>query len=112
MKGKIRLLAFVVITGCFLLAAAGSQDESKTAAPLYADRYAIEATFETLIKKNLRDPDSYQFVKCDSLGFFYGYDHCFLIEYRAKNGFGGYSIGNAVVSCDSTTMRMVRNECE
>ena len=62
MKKSIRLIVFAIITGAFLLTAAGSGDESSE--PLYKDKYAIEATFGSLIKKQLRDPDSYEFVSC------------------------------------------------
>lgn len=50
MKKSIRLIVFAIITGAFLLTAAGSGDESSE--PLYKDKYAIEATFGSLIKSN------------------------------------------------------------
>lgn len=98
MKKSIRLIVFAIITGAFLLTAAGSGDESSE--PLYKDKYAIEATFGSLIKKQLRDPDSYEFVSCEPLGEELKDGQFFTITYRAKNGFGGYAIGKAIVSWD------------
>ena len=95
----------------FLLTAAGSED-STPPKPLYKDEFAIKATFESLIKKQLRDPDSYEFISSEPLGSEMDGGHFFTIKYRAKNGFGGYAIGTAIVSCDSTTMTLVSNQSE
>lgn len=104
-------MIFALITGTFLLTAAGSEDDQTSSGPLYKNKFAIEATFGALIKKQLRDPDSYEFISCEPLGDELKDGRFFTIKYRAKNGFGGYAIGTAVVTCDTTTMTLVSNEC-
>jgi hypothetical protein len=52
---------------------------------------------ESLIKKQLRDPDSYRFEKATVLsthGKFNQYGTA-RVNFRSKNGFGGYVNGNA-----------------
>ncbi len=94
-----------VVIGFFLLSAAGSSDSSEPAKPLYEDKYAIQITFEKLIKKNLRDPDSFQLIEVTPET-----GRTVTVKYRAKNGFGGYNVCTAVVSCDETTMTLISNE--
>lgn len=108
MKEKIRVLLFALITGVFLLSAGGSGDDTPSK-PLYQDEYAVQATFESLIKKQLRDPDSYEFISAEP-GSELTDGRLWTIQYRAKNGFGGYNVCTAVVSCDSTTMHLISNE--
>ncbi len=93
-----------VVIGFFLLSAGGS-DESEPDKPLYQDKYAIQVTFEKLIKKNLRDPDSFQLIEVTPET-----GRTVTVKYRAKNGFGGYNLCTAVVSCDETTMTLISNE--
>ncbi len=110
MKRKIQILLFALITGAFLISAGGSDDNSKPEKPLYQDEYAVQATFESLIKKQLRDPDSYEFISAEPTGPEQSDGRLWTIQYRAKNGFGGYNVGTAVVSCDSTRMVLISNE--
>ena len=100
-----RLTIFALVTGFFLITAGGSGDSK----PLYQDDYAIKATFEQLIKKQLRDPNSYEFVSLRPNGDESKDGRYFIIEYRAKNGFGGYTMGKAGVFCDSTKMTLIAN---
>lgn len=110
MKKRIQIILFALTTGLFLLSAGGSGDDEPSK-PLYQDKYAIEATFGSLIKDQLRDPDSYEYISAEPYSNEYMNDgHYFTIKYRAKNGFGGYNICTAIVSCDSTTMRLISNE--
>ena len=50
-----------------------------------------------LIKRQLRDPDSYRFNKAKVVSNSGAYDQFGLayISFRSKNGFGGYVSGNA-----------------
>ena len=93
--------------GAFLFSAGGSDDD--TAKPLKDDEFAVKYTFERLIKKQLRDPDSYEFISCTPSGES-GNEKMFIIEYRAKNGFGGYNVSRALVSCDNERMTLIANE--
>ena len=103
MKKNLNYFISCVVLGFFLLSATGSDDEPKK--PLYDDEIAIRVTAESLIKKNLRDPDSYQLIEIvPETG------RTVTVRYRAKNGFGGYNVCAAVVSCDETTMRLISNE--
>ena len=100
-----RLTIFALVTGFFLITAGGSGDSK----PLYQDDYAIKTTFEQLIKKQHRDPNSYEFVSLRPNGDESKDGRYFIIEYRAKNGFGGYTMGKAGVFCDSTKMTLIAN---
>ncbi len=93
-----------VVIVFFLLSATGS-GESEPDKPLYEDKFAIQITAENLIKKNLRDPDSYQLIEVTPET-----GRTVTVRYRAKNGFGGYNVCTAVVSCDETTMTLISNE--
>lgn len=107
MKEKIRLLLFALVTGLFLITAGGSEDK-----PLYQDEDAIKVTFEKLIKNQLRDPDSYEFVSIRPNGEESKNGRYFIIEYRAKNGFNGYNMCKAGIFCDSTKMTLIANTDE
>ena len=102
-KIKYFISCFVVVF--FLLSAAGSDDSNEASKPLYENKYGIRATAESLIKKNLRDPDSYQLIEITPET-----GRIVTVRYRAKNGFGGYNVCSAVVSCDDKTMTLLSNE--
>ena len=73
--------------------------------PLYEDKYAIQTTAKSLIKKTLRDPDSFQLIEIvPETG------KVITVRYRSKNGFGGYNVCTAVVSCDEKSMHLISNE--
>ncbi len=95
------------VLGLFLFSSSGTfKDSSKEPSkPLYEDKYAIRTTAEKLIKKNLRDPDSYQLIEITPET-----GEIITVRYRAKNGFGGYNVCTAVVTCDKETMRLISNE--
>lgn len=103
MRKGLKYFFSCVVFGFFLLSAAGSDDEPPK--PLYDDEIAIRITAESLIKKNLRDPDSYQLIEVIPKK-----GRTVTVRYRAKNGFGGYNICTAVVTCDETTMQLVSIE--
>ncbi len=108
MKEKIRVTIFALVT-CFFLITAWGSSESK---PLYQDESSIKYTFEELIKKQLRDPDSYEFISLRPNGAETKEGRFFIIEYRAKNGFNGYNMCKAGIYCDSTTMKLIANVSE
>lgn len=106
MKKTFKYFISCAVLGFFLLSAAGSDDSSnEPSKPLYEDKYAIRATAESLIKKNLRDPDSYQLIEITPET-----GRVVTVRYRAKNGFGGYNVCAAVVSCDEDRMQLISNE--
>lgn len=107
MKEKFRIALFALLAGAFMLSAGGCDGTSK---PLYQDEYAVRSTFKELIKKQLRDPDSYEFISAEPIGAELKDGRFWTIRYRAKNGFGGYNTCKAVVSCDSTRMVLIANE--
>ena len=108
MKKNFKYFISCIVIGFFLLSATGSGDSSSSSEPdkpLYEDKYAIRATAESLIKKNLRDPDSYQLIEIvPETG------KVVTVRYRSKNGFGGYNVCTAVVSCDEKSMHLISNE--
>jgi len=104
MKKSFKYLISCAVLGLFLLGAAGSNDSDSTK-PLYEDEIAIKVTAESLIKKTLRDPDSYQLIEITPKT-----GKVITVRYRAKNGFGGYNVCTALVECDENTMRLISNE--
>jgi hypothetical protein len=54
------------------------------------------------VKENLRDPDSYQHIKTSITPVDKDGNHMLIMQYRAKNGFGGYATGSV--------MAIVQNE--
>jgi len=66
-------------------------------------------TLERYLKKNLKDPDSYEHIET---GFWNMGDHAVVLtKYRAKNSFGGYVIGyiKAKVSWDCEVTEIIDN---
>ena len=55
---------------------------------------------ERWIKKNLRDPDSYQHIETRISPVKDG-KHSMITQYRAKNGFGGYVVEAVLVNVDN-----------
>lgn len=56
---------------------------------------------ERVLKQNLRDPDSYQWVNTDTYRYKDGSGYRLIIHYRAKNGFGGYEASSAPFEFDA-----------
>lgn len=55
-------------------------------------------SLEEKVRRDLRDPDSYQYIETryTNDGGYLG----LVVKYRAKNGFGGYSVGYASETCN------------
>ncbi len=67
---------------------------------------------EKHLQKSLKDPDSYEHIETRITPVGPKQKHTLFMKYRARNGFGGYTIGNltALVNnygCDAT---IIRNE--
>ena len=52
---------------------------------------------ENYVVQNLRDPDSYQHIKTSITPVDKEGNHMLIMQYRAKNGFGGYATGSVMV---------------
>lgn len=65
------------------------------------DEISAKVYCEDIIKKQLRDPDSYQFVEASVVSTSGSYNQygSALVQFRARNGFGGYNAGLA--SCEA-----------
>ncbi len=105
MKKYFKYFISCAVLGIFLLSAAGSDDSDEPKKPLYDDEIAIRVTAKDLIKKNLRDPDSFELIDVSPKT-----GKTVSIRYRAKNGFGGYNVATAIVTCDENTMYLVSIE--
>ena len=65
--------------------------------PREFDDISAKIFCERLIKQQLRDPDSYQFVGATVISNSGSHDQYgeALVSFRSKNGFGGYTNGQA-----------------
>lgn len=61
--------------------------------------YAMRRT----IKQNLRDPDSFQYIEAGVTPKGEDGKHIVLMQFRAKNGFGGYAVSTAGFRMDGDT---------
>lgn len=76
--------------------------EQKKQKELDSLRYIAQLQLETVVKKSLRDPDSYDLINARSEernGGLY-----MVIEYRAKNGFGGFNVNRVAATFDKRGM--------
>lgn len=67
-------------------------------------------TFVRVVEEQLRDPDSFEHIETRITPVKDG-KHNLIMEYRAKNGFGGYTVGLAVgivdnASCSATLLSL------
>jgi hypothetical protein len=100
--GKGFFWSTVVIVGLVAVVISVSSTEGSAGASGYgrtadceSDEIRSQIVFEDALKSQLRDPDSYRKTSLKSV-----YDRKIgqfrvAVEYRAKNGFGGYSLGSA-----------------
>ena len=59
---------------------------------------------ESYVKERLRDPDSYQHKETRITPVKNG-KHMLVMEYRAKNGFGGYAFGGIIATIDNQSCK-------
>lgn len=113
-KGSSDWLTAIGVTFIFvmIMSAIGqkSNDEEITDKPLYENTEYVESLAEDLIKKRLRDPDSYEFVDMNEVQSSKENEKLFIVKYRAKNGFGGYNVCQALFSCDKDKLTIITNE--
>lgn len=78
--------------------------------PLYESTEYVETLAEKMIKERLKDPDSYEFIEMNEIQSSKEDEKLFIIKYRAKNGFGGYNVCQALFSCDKDKLNIIANE--
>lgn len=91
------------MVGFAILAAGstGTSSEPKSPEPIVFDEIGAKVYCEDTIKKLLRDPDSYQFESASIVSA-----NEAIIQFRSKNGFGGYN--SAAAKC-TTRMESGQN---
>jgi hypothetical protein len=105
---KILIVSMIVMlfTGC----GQSEEQKAKIAAEKAADKQkgfhclsgwnGTHPVVEGWLKNGLRDPDSYQHISTKIGPVDKSNKHSMIMEYRAKNGFGGYTPGIVVATVD------------
>jgi hypothetical protein len=106
----IVVLAFVV--GWFLYNAGMDKPSAEDTADKAEDRRkgftclsAWDGSYrelETAVEKSLRDPDSFEHVETKITPVDVNNEHLVVMEFRAKNGFGGKNVGTATATIDGS----------
>lgn len=111
MKKGIGCLGICVFLFFLMIAIGQNENEKETEkimnTPLYENTEYVQTMAGDLIKKRLRDPDSYQFVDMQEQETSKQGEKLFVVTYRAKNGFGGYNVGQAMFSCDKDNLTII-----
>ena len=111
MKKGIGCLAFFVLLLIIMVAIGQNENQKETEklmnTPLYENREYVEVMANDLIKQRLKDPDSYEFINMEQQPTSKAGERLFIVNYRAKNGFGGYNVGEALFSCDKDNLRII-----
>ena len=111
MKKGIGCLAFFVLLLMIMVAIGQNENQKENEklmnTPLYENREYVEVMANDLIKQRLKDPDSYEFIDMEQQPTSKAGERLFLVNYRAKNGFGGYNVGEALFSCDKDNLRII-----
>ena len=111
MKKGIGCLAFFVLLLMIMVAIGQNENQKETEklmnTPLYENREYVEVMANDLIKQRLKDPDSYEFIDMEQQPTSKAGERLFLVNYRAKNGFGGYNVGEALFSCHKDNLRII-----
>ena len=86
-------MKFIIAIACIALVGCGGE---RTPEPL--DDRSAKYFCRDLITRQLRDPDSYQFISSTVLSTNGEYDQYgeSVVTFRSKNGFGGYVKGSAI----------------
>lgn len=110
------LIATGVVLFVFMILAAIGQDinnrEAKEIAskPLYESTEYVETLAGNMIKERLKDPDSYELIDMNEVQSSKENEKLFIVKYRAKNGFGGYNVCQALFSCDKDNLTIIADE--
>lgn len=111
MKKGIGCLVFVILAIVILTAIGRSENEAETKrlmnTPLYENTEYVQTMASDLIKQRLKDPESYELVDMQEQPTTKQGEKLFLVTYRAKNGFGGYNVGEALFSCDKDNLTIL-----
>lgn len=111
MKKGIGCLVFFVLLLMIMVSVGQNENQKETErlmnTPLYENREYVEAMADDLIKQRLKDPNSYEFISMEQQPTSKAGERLFLVNYRAKNGFGGYDVGEALFSCDKDNLRII-----
>lgn len=104
---RIKYLVSFAVLGLFLFTATGSDDSSESANSNHEVVYNSSwdgsvRQVEKYLKKNLKDPDSYQSIEWSPV--VKNNDGTFMVrhKYRAKNSFGGYVVEEKIFMLDSS----------
>lgn len=112
MKKGIGCLGIFVFLLFILMAIGKNESEAETQrlmnTPLYDNKEYVQTLAGDLIKQRLRDPDSYEFVEMQEQPTTKQGEKLFIVTYRAKNGFGGYNVGEALFSCDKDNLSILK----
>ena len=105
----------ILVVLFFLMIAIGQNENKKETeklmnTPLYENKEYVETMAGDLIKQRLRDPDSYEFVDMQEQETSKQGERLFIVTYRAKNGFGGYNVVQAMFSCDKDNLTFITLE--
>jgi len=106
-------LAPVMLGGFLLLGYLTTGGETKSSNPQAAcldSRYMFDILWE--VKQSLREPDSFEHIRSSATGVDENGVQRILIEFRARNGFGGMNIGKAVAEvqfqgCELLNWRLI-----
>jgi hypothetical protein len=97
-----------IMLGGFLLLGYLAAEETKSANPQAAcldSRYMFDILWE--VKQSLREPDSFDHISSSATGVDENGVQQILIEFRARNGFGGVNIGKAVADVQFQGCKLV-----
>ena len=113
-SGCMTFVGFAIIV-FFILYVSGQEINRKEAEeiaskPLYESTEYVQTLAESMIKERLKDPDSYEFIDMDEVQSSKEDEKLFVVKYRAKNGFGGYNVCQALFSCDKDKLNIIANE--
>lgn len=97
-----------IMLGGFLLLGYLAAEETKSTNPQAAcldSRYMFDILWE--VKQSLREPDSFDHIRSSATGVDENGVQQILIEFRARNGFGGVNIGKAVADVQFQGCKLV-----
>ena len=103
---RVIFIAIFAFAAASFLIPGGGKSCAGGSDPLYENEIGMKVLFKSLIKERLRDPDSYEFISLRP-GTQTEHGRYYIFTYRAKNGFGGYNVCEAIVFCNANTMNLI-----